>query len=406
MPGQTSRLSLYRETILKPFIATLVVICLLAVSSSATSQTRVKHFEPAVVVAGESKQGVTPVQIALAGGVLEASLAPNQSLLGKMPRDFRERLAQRGMRLFEGRIDGIANSWVRLSRQGAQWQGAWFDGDTLFLLDPATSAKQLGKLPATAKHVAYRVEDLVIDGLDHDIAGRPGGYLDWTRELAEEFSVAKGGLKELELTVVTDTEFTTVHGAGNRDAIVAGRLNVVDGIYRDQLSVQVSLKNLRHLTDNGPLTMTLPTGGNATNPDLISTFRSYMSGGAGNSIPKADLNHLFSGKDFDGSTAGVAYVGVLCSSSFGYAINQVRSSSASTAVIIAHEMGHNFGANHDGGSSACESGRWIMSPSVSGALNQFSTCSLDVMVPRVNNAACLSTIVVPPTAFYVDGFEG
>src|SRR5690606_8274605 len=108
---------------------------------------------------------------------------------------------------------------------------------------------------------------------------RPGGYVAWTRELAAVVGSAKAGLKELELTVVTDTEFTTVHGAGNRDAVVAGRLNVVDGIYRTQLAVQVSLKTLRHLSNNGPMTMTLASGGTSASPDLLDTFQEYMRTG-------------------------------------------------------------------------------------------------------------------------------
>lgn len=397
-----------RESTLKPFTATLCAACLLVAAADVAGEIRVNHFEPAVLSMGEAKQGLIPLRIALGGGVLDASLSPNHSLLGKMPAAFREDLAASGVVLFEGRLDGIDHSWVRLSQQGGQWQGAWFDGNTLFLIDPAPSAKQLGRVPDHAAHVAYRLEDVVIEGLDHDIAGRPGGYVDWTRELATSLQVAKGGLKELELTVVTDTEFSTLHGS-NRDAMVAGRLNVVDGIYRAQLSVQVSLTHLSHLTNNGPMTMTLASGGTSSNPDLLDTFRGYMRTGAGSTIPKGDLNHLFSGKDFDGSTAGVAFLSVLCSTSYGYAINQVRSASTTTALIIAHEMGHNVGASHDGQSgSSCEAqtGGWIMSPSISSANNQFSPCSLGSMTPRVASASCLSTVVEPPVSFYANGFEG
>jgi hypothetical protein len=393
---------------LKRLLSTLGVTCLLGLSSSAFGEIRVRHYESAALVASPAKQGVTPLKISLAGGRLDASLTPNASLLRGMPADVREQLAATEVALFEGRLDGIAGSWVRLSRQGARWQGAWFDGQTLFLLDPVESAPSRDRLPPAASHVAYRLEDVVIDGLDHDMAGRPGGYTDWTRELALQFGAGKAGLKELELTVVTDTEFTAVHGAGNRDAVVAGRLNVVDGIYRAQLSVQVTLRTLRHLSNNGPMTMTLASGGTSTSPDLLDTFQDYMLTGAGSSIPKGDLNHLFSGKDFDGSTAGVAFVGVLCSSSFGYAINQVRNTSTTTALIIAHEMGHNVGASHDGQSGsncATQTGGWIMSPSISSANNQFSPCSLGIMTPRVAAASCLSAVAAPTMPIYANGFE-
>lgn len=391
---------------LKTLNTLLAAACLLVASAGATG-VRVNHLEPADLTTSRAKDGRTRLQIALAGQMLQASLSPNEALLANMPRELGRRLAAQGVVLFSGKLDGVEGSWIRLSQRGQRWQGAWFDGVTLFLLDPAPVAKQFGRLPSGVAHAAFRLEDVVIEGLDHDIAGRPGGYVDWIGELASDLSTAKAGLKELELTVVTDTEFSAHHDS-NRDAAVADRLNVVDGIYQDQLSVQITLTHLRHLSDNGPLTMTLASGGSNASPDLLTTFRSYMFEGIGSSIPKADLNHLFSGKDFDGSTAGVAYVNVLCNSQYGYAINQVRSSSITTALIIAHEMGHNVGASHDGqsGSScAAQIGGWIMSPSISSANRLFSPCSQAVMSSRIASASCLGSVVLTPPGFYADGFE-
>nr|WP_282452962.1 M12 family metallo-peptidase [Lysobacter sp. CAU 1642] len=380
------------------------ILAALPLSAAIGGEILVLHTlpaEPRPIAAGKS--GAALLELALPGRSVVFELEPNRTLLGHMPADFRKRLEWSQVELFEGRVADVPGSWVRLNRQGRTWQGAWFDGKTVHFLDPAAAAKSIGSVPDGAGHVIYRMDDLVIEGLAHDSLPARSSYQSFIKDIGEYLPQAKATLRELNLTVVTDTEFTTLHGS-NRDSIVAGRLNVVDGFYRAQLSVQIRLGTLRHLTDNGPLTMTLASGGSGE-PTLISTFRSYMSGGAGNSIPKGGLNHLFSGKDFDGSTAGVAYVGVLCSSSFGYAINQVRSGSASTAVIIAHEMGHNFGANHDGGTSSCASGTWIMSPSVNGGLNQFSQCSLDAMLPRAASASCL-TAVTTGSGIYANGFEG
>src|SRR5690606_35202594 len=195
-----------------------------------------------------------------------------------------------------------------------RWQGAWFDGRELYLLDPAPTMKTLGRVPRGSRHVAYRLSDLLIDGLHDDSVHAPRSLHDWMRSLGEQ-ALGKGLLRRLELTVVTDTEFTTKHG-DRRDTVILGLMNIVDGIYQGQLNVEITVGHVRHLADNGTLTMTVPTGSGG----LLGAFRTYMTTGAGRNIPKGGLTHLFSGKDFDGSTAGVAFLDVLCSSSWGYGI--------------------------------------------------------------------------------------
>lgn len=354
-------------------------------------------MEAAQLTVQSSKGSERRLQLDLTGRRITLALSPNDALLRHVPKAVRADLSARGFEVYAGEVEGVAESWVRINLDRGRWQGAWFDGETLHFLDPAPAVKGLGALPRGAGYVVYRLDDLQIEGFEHDEAHAPSTYRQWIDTLRPSLPASKAGLRELLLTVVTDSEFSTRHGS-NRDSVVMGRLNVVDGIYRNQLQVRVTLNHLRHLSDNGTLTM---TGGS----ELLGAFRSFMNSAAASSIPKGGLTHLFSGKDFDGSTAGVAYLGVLCNASYGYGINQVRSETASTAVIIAHEMGHNFAASHDGGDSGCASGTWIMSPSVSGALDSFSQCSLDKILPAMASASCLRAVNTT-SGFYGDGFEG
>ncbi len=99
----------------------------------------------------------------------------------------------------------------------------------------------------------------------------------------------------------------------------------------------------------------------------------------------------------------MAYLGVLCSTSFGYGVSEVRSNSQIAALIVAHEMGHNFGAPHDGADAcAAQTGTWIMNPSISTAATQFSPCSVTQMSDDVNAATCLVPLA---TALFRNGFE-
>ena len=130
-----------------------------------------------------------------------------------------------------------------------------------------------------------------------------------------------------------------------------------------------------------------------------------MTTGNGSGIEHPGLAHLMTGKDMDGSVIGIAYLGVLCSQNFGFGVNQNLNNGTTSMLVIAHEMGHNFGAPHDRQSgSVCENSNiaGIMNPSINGS-QEFSTCSLDQMANDIASASCL---VSAQEIVFVDGFEG
>jgi len=105
----------------------------------------------------------------------------------------------------------------------------------------------------------------------------------------------------------------------------------------------------------------------STNPGtLLSSFRSWgNSGGFGVSYGVASL---WTGRNFNGGTLGMAYIGGACNSS-RYNINQDFTSNAELLrVLLAHELGHNFNAQHDASGAP-----FIMAPAVSTATNWSST---------------------------------
>lgn len=145
----------------------------------------------------------------------------------------------------------------------------------------------------------------------------------------------------LELAADADWEFVDLYAQRGVSAadLIAAIINDVAVIYRAQLGVEIDLRMI-HLFDQ------------AENPYntllaeyLIQQFSEYTR--RANHLGHADLFHLFTGKDLDKNTIGIAYTGGLCtSSSARYGLTQAYYRSL-MHIITAHEIGHNFGAQHD-----------------------------------------------------------
>eukprot|EP01083_Nonionella_stella_P019496 54151_1 len=94
-----------------------------------------------------------------------------------------------------------------------------------------------------------------------------------------------------------------------------------------------------------------------------------------------DNAHLLSYYDFESSVIGYASISGMCSASTSGAIDQVTYDDEYNGNIIAHEMGHNFGMQHDGLGNTCDPAQWIMASKGSTAArpNAFSSCSIVAM---------------------------
>lgn len=113
---------------------------------------------------------------------------------------------------------------------------------------------------------------------------------------------------------------------------------------------------------------------------LLSSFRTW---GQGNGFGTTDFEAatLWTNRNLDGSTIGIAWVGAVCTS-FKYNVCQdFTSSSAFLRVLQAHELGHNFSSSHDASGSA-----FIMAPSVNSSTT-WSTASRSSINSFVSNAA-------------------
>jgi len=315
--------------------------------------------------------------------------------------------------LFAGTIDGIADSWARISIVDGEFSGAVYDGKELFLIDTGSmvadsvEASQKDLMQQTAT-VVYRASDVTSTAIcsTHDKGGTQSNfsYEKLVSGIQQRRAAATGqrasddgttatataatatAAQQVNVSIFADTQYvaTSPNGA---EAQVLSQMNIVDGIFSEQVGVQFGITQITPLADNGPLT-------SSNSSTLLRQFQTALNGN------NPGLSHLFTGRDIDGNVIGIAFLNGICSVN-GVGVTQAGGRGTFGALTAAHEFGHNFGAPHDNqGGSACAStpGTFLMNPSLNGS-DQFSQCSLQQIdnVLNVRNACLVDVDVPAPT---------
>jgi len=170
-------------------------------------------------------------------------------------------------------------------------------------------------------------------------------------------------------------------------------MNALNIQYESQVGIQHQISHMIVRTAGGP-----PYQSN--NPStLLNLVRNNWNANLGHI--QRDVVHHFSGKSFQGSTIGVAYLGVICQLSSAYGIVENFTGNFSCLTdLSAHELGHNWNAGH------CSCGGFTMNPSITCA-NNFTTGSRNSIMNHRDSRNCLNSGPGggDPTELFADGFE-
>jgi hypothetical protein len=189
----------------------------------------------------------------------------------------------------------------------------------------------------------------------------------------------------ISIGVVADVEFATLHSTvlTSPEEEIVTRMNTVDGIFSTQLGIKIDVPEPTIFRQtNDPFTQSAAAA-------LLDEVRAFRRGSA---LQRSrGLTHLMTGRDLAEDQVGIAYLNSVCSSEYGVGLSEgnARWGANISALIAAHEIGHNFNAPHDGeGACASTPQTFLMAPQLNFS-NQFSACSIQQIQARAVTASCL-----------------
>jgi uncharacterized repeat protein (TIGR01451 family) len=312
------------------------------------------------------------------GRTFDLRLEPNHQLLSDAARGS----LPGTLAAYRGQIAGTDGSWSRIVISDGLPRGLIWDGAEMYAIE----VREDGTAPAA---IIYRLADIYVPpgsmncASAHATGNAAAVYDGLVGELGDTMAKSSGADTQINIGAVGDYEFFQASGGGSTTAILT-RLNNVDGIFSEQLGVRIVVQEIAVFTSQSD-----PFSDTADPNDLLDELAAYRY-----RTPRQrsqGLTHLYTGRKLDGNTVGIAYTNTLCQASWGAGLTQGGSNVTFDSLVAAHEIGHNFGAPHDGESgSACatQGGSFIMATSINGS-EEFSGCSIQQMQPNAQAAACI-----------------
>lgn len=380
-----------------------VALALPALALADKNGMRVHRFERwQPTISRDAANRATAVRFSAYGRQFRMQLQPNTRLEAAA--------AGSAIQLYRGSLVDAPGSWVRLSVNGSVMRGMFWDGSELYLVESASVADAaapdndtvLVRLADTELDPPWsRIDETIMvpqDVAPRDMTPQDGqqAYGALMNELtgAAPIMQAATASARLEVSALGDAAFRAEFASDQQaqDALLT-RMNNVDGIFSSQVGVEIDVASV-NIGDSLTASLSATTVP-STLLNELSTLRQQTP-----VLNSRGLTHLLTGRPLDGTTVGIAFTKSLCSRTYSASLNETHTNAALDSLIAAHEIGHVFGAPHDG-EGACAStspALYIMAPTLGPGVSTFSQCSLDTMAPQVQAASCLLALSAPDIA--------
>lgn len=346
-----------------------------------TTDTKTQSFR-----ADAPRAAATRLDFEALGQRFEFELQVNERVAASLPAT----VGNADIRVYRGELRDKSGSWARIVMFEGRPSGVFSDGTAMYAIESPGDSSLSVDTP-----VVFRLADALIapGTMSCGTASLTGPASSVAREITRSSKAAlakgPGALSEIVVSAIADFEFTSARGGESAArAAIAARMNNIDGFFSAQVGVQITAKQPieTHADSNDPFTDTTES------EKLLDELSMYRSDTPFHS--DAGLTHLWTGRDLDDTTVGIAWRGALCSDYFGTGLTEGNAGPLIDSLIAAHEIGHNFNAEHDGEpDTSCpdETANFIMSASVSGS-QTFSDCSIAVMQVDATAASCVTAL--------------
>lgn len=208
-----------------------------------------------------------------------------------------------------------------------------------------------------------------------------------------------GSTKVCEIAIDSDVEFfqksaSSVTAAEND---ITSIMNSVEAIYQTAADVLYEITVIYVETaEPDPYSTSSASG-------LLNQFQNHWN--SQHQGDPRDVAHFFTGRNLSGSTIGIAYLNVICNKSSAYGLSESKFTGTFSfrVGLTAHELGHNWSANHCDGQPDCK----IMCSGLggcSGSVASFGSGSINKISAKKGSSVCLSS-PPPPAAPILTGIN-
>ncbi|KAK6329086.1 hypothetical protein J4Q44_G00010640 [Coregonus suidteri] len=264
---------------------------------------------------------------------------------------------------YHGWLRGVPGSWVALSTCHGL-RGMFSDGNFSYGIEPVLNTSD----EEQNDHVVYRMPDLDLllslqcpgcslnssdtegnSENDTDPAGDDDGILSEPEEpifIEEGLRRTKRQVRRGQRTVQTETKYIELMVVNDHDLFVQLRrsssqtrnfakavVNMADAIYKEQLNTRIVLVAMETWSSQNMVSV---------GDDPLLTLRDFMKYRKESIKEHSDATHLFSGRTFQSSRSGTAYIGGICSLTRGGGVNEYGNVGP-MAITLCQSLGQNIG---------------------------------------------------------------